>query len=216
MRLFISILVLASILMTLLVLFGESIDQRFEGDEAAEWLRERKSWGWLAAIGLIASDLVLPVPSTVVITALGAQYGAFLGGVIGAVGMILAGCIAYGLCRAFGQRGARFIVGKENLPGVEAWFDRWGGYAVAASRALPLLPEMIACLAGVVRMSWLRFIVALTLGSLVFGFALAALGHFASDRLWTAMVISVVVPFACWPVLRYRLKSLEAVRDVAE
>lgn len=209
MRLFLSILVLAALLVTSLLLFEEVLEGLFGGEKALDWLRERADWGWLAAIGLIAADLVLPVPGTAILTALGAQYGTVLGGLVGAVGMIIAGCIAYGLCRAFGDRGARLIVGDKNLPGVTTWFHRWGGFAVAASRALPLLPEVISCLAGVVRMPFPRFLVAVALGSVVVGLAFAGFGDFAGERIATATVISVVVPFMFWPLLRVYFKRIE-------
>lgn len=204
MRLFLSILVLAVILVTPVFILGDVFEE-----EVLAWLQDHSDWGWLIAIGLIAADLVLPIPGTAILTALGAQYGIVLGGFVGGLGMIIAGCIAYGICRTLGERGARVIVGNKQLPGVRSWFEQWGGFAVAASRALPLLPEVVSCLAGVVRMPFARFVTALALGSFVVGWAFAALGQFASERIGAAMVISVVAPFLFWPAIRYYFKRVE-------
>jgi hypothetical protein len=40
------------------------------------------SWAWAAGIALLVSDIVLPVPSTVVMSALGWMYGWWIGGLI--------------------------------------------------------------------------------------------------------------------------------------
>ena len=42
-------------------------------------LRKYESWAWALGIALIWADLVLPVPQTAVIAALGIIYGTLLG-----------------------------------------------------------------------------------------------------------------------------------------
>ncbi len=128
-------------------------------------------------MGLLVSDLVLPVPATGVMAALGVLYGPVRGGLIGAVGSILSGSIAYGLCRLLGRRAAVKLAGEKDLARAEGFFDSAGGWAVALSRWLPVLPEAVACLAGLARMRALSFFIALACGSIPMAFAFAALGH---------------------------------------
>ena len=59
-------------------------------------------WAWAVGIGLIASDIALPIPSSAVMAALGIIYGPWIGGAISAGGSILAGLTGYGVCRMIG------------------------------------------------------------------------------------------------------------------
>ena len=111
-----------------------------------------------------------------VMSAAGYLYGALIGGAVSAVGSFLSGMIAYGLCRAFGHGIAERLAGKEDLRRGEALFRRRGAWLVALSRWLPLLPEVIACLAGATRMPFRTFTVALACGSVPLGFVYAAIG----------------------------------------
>ena len=55
--------------------------------DAVLMLRKYDAWAWAVGIALIWADLVLPVPQTVVIAALGIIYGTVLGGLLGSVGL---------------------------------------------------------------------------------------------------------------------------------
>ncbi|NIP94217.1 MAG: DedA family protein, partial [Akkermansiaceae bacterium] len=73
------------------------------------------------------SDLFLPIPGTVVMSALGYIYGLWLGGLFAALGSILAGLLAYGLCRLLGRGAAEWIAGKEDLAKGEEVFGGSAG-----------------------------------------------------------------------------------------
>ena len=51
-----------------------------EANDAVLTLRTYESWAWALGIALIWADLVLPVPQTAVIAALGIIHGTLLGG----------------------------------------------------------------------------------------------------------------------------------------
>ena len=185
------------------LLWGEAFEAAFSAQGSREWLERYGAWAWAAAIGLLMSDLVLPVPSTAVMSALGILYGPVLGGLIGAVGSFLAGTLAYVLCRLLGQRAARRLVGERDLERGRRFFARTGGWAVALSRWLPLLPEIIACLAGLTRMSAGRFFAALACGCLPMALVFAALGTAGVQGL----VVSALVPLALWPLASRMLRG---------
>ena len=77
-----------------------------------------------------------------------------------------------------------------------------GGWLVAGSRALPLLPELVACAAGLVRMAPGRFFPALACGALSTGFAFAGLGAIGSDRPVLTVAAATLLPLALWPLVR--------------
>jgi uncharacterized membrane protein YdjX (TVP38/TMEM64 family) len=62
-------------------------------------LRDYDEWAWALGIGLIWADLILPVPQTAIIAALGIVYGAVLGGLVGSFALITSGLLAYFLMR---------------------------------------------------------------------------------------------------------------------
>ena len=220
---------LAVLLAIPFLLWGDWFEEAFSAEGTTHWLERQGSWAWAAAIGLLAADLVLPLPATVVLAALGLSYGVVLGGLIGSVGSMLAGGLAYGLCRLSGPRAARFFVSREELERGQLVFDRVGVWAVALSRWLPLFPEVIACLAGLVRMPAHRFFAALACGSIPMAFAFAAMGALGSEHPAWALASSALVPALLWPIVGLALRrssrravsseargSSEITRDVAK
>jgi len=193
---------LSILLLLPLAVFEDRFDRWFAGDSGVDWLRSFGVWAGVVGVGLLCADLFLPIPATAVMAALGIIYGPWLGGVWATTGSFLAGALPYGLTWLFGLRVAAFLIGERNLAGTRGFFDRSGAWAVALSRWLPLLPEVIACLAGLTRMHPCRFFPALACGSLPMGFAFAALGAWGSQRPMLAIVLSAVLPLALWPVVQ--------------
>ncbi|MFN0130710.1 MAG: TVP38/TMEM64 family protein [Verrucomicrobiales bacterium] len=187
-------LILAAVVLVPFLLWGDRFDAWFSGDAAVEWLRRLGPWGWLGGIGLLMADLVLPVPGTAVMSALGFVYGPWTGGVVSAVGSFLSGSLAYGLTRWIDPRWAAKLAGEAELKRYHALFAKSGAWIVALSRWLPLMPEVVACLAGLSRMPARPFFVALACGSLPLGFAFAAIGAAGQKNPVLALALSALVP----------------------
>lgn len=167
---------------------------------SVRWLENAGPWGWAAGILLLASDLILPVPGTVVISALGYLYGALLGGAVAAVGLMAAGLSGYGAGRLFGEKFARRWLGDRDYETGRKLFENGGGWLVALSRALPILPEVISCTAGLVRMPFRRFVIALACGCVPMGFLFAAIGSMGRDSSGWAFALSLALPALLWLV----------------
>jgi uncharacterized membrane protein YdjX (TVP38/TMEM64 family) len=192
--------------------FGDEVDAYFGGEEGLNRLRSFGGWAWLAGIGLIVADLVAPVPSTAVIAGLGMIYGPLLGGLIGGLGSTLAGMAAYWGCRAAGPRVAERLVGRADLAMLRRFFERYGLWAVALSRWMPLLPEALCCLAGLAGMRAAPFAAAMACGSFAMGFTFAALGQTYMDRPAAGLLISAAIPLAVWPPIHYLMRGRPASR----
>lgn len=99
------------------------------------------------AVVLLASDALLPVPSSVVLVLLGAQLGVLAGTLVGAAGLVLGTAVGLVTGRVLGaacrvsrpQPGAPLVVRTGWSPAV----------AVALLRGVPVLSETAAILAGV-------------------------------------------------------------------
>ena len=202
MRLLRLALLLALVLCLPFIFWGDVFERWFTGDAAVQWMRDRGPWGWLAAIGLLIADLALPVPSTGVMSAAGYLYGGWIGGLVSAAGSYLSGLLAYGLSRRFGHRAATRLASAEDLAGNESLFQRHGPWLIALSRALPLLPEVSCCLAGIARMPLVTFALSLACGCLPVGFAYAAIGQAGRENPALAIGLSIAVPAVLWAIVR--------------
>lgn len=185
------------VLLTPYFLWHEQMDAYFESEGYQAWLVSIKPFAWLVGISLIVGDLVLPIPTPPVMATLGTLYGTMLGGLIASTGSVLAGLSAYGLARIFGDRGARMIASEAELIEFRRFFDSWGAVGIIASRALPILPEVLTLLAGVAGMHFGRFLIALVLGSLPVGLLMAWAGSWAGSSS-TLLVVLTLIPAGLW------------------
>jgi len=147
-----------------------------------------------AVAALLAADLVLPVPSTVVLTAGGASAGWLGTAIAGAIGMLAGNLTGYWLCRLFGQKAFARLVKPAEAERFGRWLDRWGPAALLISRLVPMMAETLSCLAGAGRMAFGRFLAALVAGTIPVAVFFAAWGERGPYALW----VSLAVPAAGW------------------
>ena len=197
--------VLATLVALLLVgtigpwlIWGEAFERSFSLVGTLTWLRELGPWAAAAGVGLLVADIALPIPSTIVMSALGATYGFWVGGLLSILGSMLAGLTAYGLARWAGRPAAIWIAGEDSLVRTEELFARGGAWLVLTSRWLPILPEAVACLAGLARMPFRTFFWALMVGSVPLGLTFAWVGTLTEDREGLALALSAGLPIGAW------------------
>ncbi len=175
-----------------------------EANDAVLTLREYESWAWALGIALIWADLVLPVPQTAVIAALGIIYGTVLGGLLGSLGLISGGLLGYLLMLTSARRYVHRFVGPRSLHRMESLFDQGGAWAIVLTRSLPhSVPEAMVFLAGLAGMPIGRFIAALTVGSVPTAFVFAAIGAGWAHQPILALVLSYGLPILLLPIALY-------------
>jgi uncharacterized membrane protein YdjX (TVP38/TMEM64 family) len=178
-----------------------------DANDAVFMLREYDSWAWALGIALIWADLVLPVPQTAVIAALGIIYGTVFGGLLGSVGLISGGLLGYALMRTSARRFVDRLVGRQALHKLQSLFDRAGAWAIILTRSLPYsVPEAIVFLAGLAGMPMGKFTIALTVGSVPTAFVFAAIGAGWADRPILALIVSYVLPMLLLPIALYLMR----------
>ena len=183
------------------------MDLAFSSEAAITWLEGFERWAWAAAIGLLFLDFILPVPGTAVMSALGYVYGPIAGGLIASGGSILAGWFAYGLCRLLGDQEAIKLLGQKDYQRGVTLFSNAGGWIVAISRWLPLIPEIVACMAGLTRMSASKFTLALACGSIPLGFVFAYIGSTGSEHPTLAILLSAGIPPVLWLIAQKLIRT---------
>lgn len=179
-------------------LFGESLEQTWSVERLAGYFEESKAWAWLLGILLLLADLLLPIPGTIVMSALGAVYGFWLGGIFATIGSMLAGMLGYGVGRFFKESFAKRWLGEKDFDKGKSLFERGGAWVVAISRALPILPEVIASMAGLLRMPFGKFVIALACGAVPMGFLFAWIGVMGREQPAWGLAFSLGVPAVLW------------------
>ncbi len=149
------------------------------------WLLQAKTLSPVYVGSLVAAllfaDLFIAIP-TLTITILA---GYFLGPVFGAVaaltGMLLAGVCGYGLSVKYGGTILQFLVKNESKRiEVMQIFQQHGFAMILLARALPILPESSACLAGMTKMKFGKFLLAWLLSALPYALIAAYAGSISS------------------------------------
>jgi uncharacterized membrane protein YdjX (TVP38/TMEM64 family) len=189
-----------------LVLASCAMPTSQEANDALLTLRQYEGWAWAVGIALIWADLVLPIPQTAVIAALGLIYETLLGGVLGTVGLITGGLLGYGLMLTSARRFAQRFAGQ-SLRKMEGLFDRRGAWAIVLTRSLPYsIPEAMVFLAGLAGMPMRKFTAALVVGSVPTALAFAAIGDGWADQPILALAVSYVLPILLLPLALYLLR----------
>ena len=108
---------------------------------------------------LLFADLFIAMPTLTIIILSGFFLG-FSGGFWAAFsGVLMAGITGYLLSRVLGERFLTLLIkDKDKQRQVKTSFQQHGAVMILLSRALPILPETSACLAGITKMPFLRFI----------------------------------------------------------
>jgi uncharacterized membrane protein YdjX (TVP38/TMEM64 family) len=202
MRLLFVFLGLAALVLLTFFIWGDSLMEIFSQAGTISWLTRSGKWAWLLAILLLMGDLLLPLPATLIMAAIGYIYGPIGGGLISAAGSFLAGSFGYWLCRLLGEKTARRVLGEKDYALGKKLSGNVGGWVVVLSRWLPVFPEVISCMAGLTRMPAAYFHGALLCASVPLGFTYAFIGHTGIEHPALSIGLSAVVPALIWSIIR--------------
>jgi uncharacterized membrane protein YdjX (TVP38/TMEM64 family) len=133
--------------------------------EPSTWLGGASMLTALLGIGLLAADVILPVPSSVVMVANGALFGVIGGTLLSVGGSTGAALIGFSIGRRGGPLMARLVPPKERAR-ADHLLSRWGGLAMVVTRPVPLLAETVAIMAGTSPLGWRQAALASFIGSL--------------------------------------------------
>lgn len=191
------------------LLFGTRLDRIVAG-----WLDPPPSAPVTAALvtGVLAADLLLPVPSSVVTTFAGARLGVPLGASVAWIGMMAGALAGWWLGRRAGGRALESLA-EEDRATIRRGGDRLGPFLVLLTRPLPLVAEAAALAAGGAGMALGTFAAAAAAGNAVMALAWAWLGALGrdGDALNVALLVALLLPVALvWGVVRLRGPSTRA------
>lgn len=172
--------------------------------------------GWLAAPGskagalalifaMLAGDVVLPLPSSLLSAAAPAIGGVLAGGVIVFAGMTTGHLIGYGLGRRYGAMAVSRLAGADAQERLEALQRGLGAEAaLVLTRAVPVLSEAATVTAGAGGLSLPRFLraVCLTNAAIAATYAVFAASIGGTAGLLAVFAAAVAVPALGYSILR--------------
>jgi uncharacterized membrane protein YdjX (TVP38/TMEM64 family) len=129
---------------------------------------------------LLAADVVLPIPSSVVSTSAGLLLGFGGGLAASAVGMTICAVVGYGLGRS-AEPVARRFVGADEGEALDAALRRHGDWLIVMTRPVPVLAESTVILAGLGKVPLARFLCLAVLANIGVSAVYAFVGAFAAD-----------------------------------
>lgn len=191
------------------MLFGEAIEAHVE-----DWLSPPPPDWQLAllTVGVLSTDILLPVPSSLVSTLAGAQLGIAAATAVSWLGMTLSAALGFGLARGFGRTLALRYCRPDDLARLDRFGQHYGAWTIVLTRALPVLAEAAVFVVGLSELSWRRFLPAMMLSNLGIALAYALLGHFARSQgaLGLALAASIALPLLAATIARWLLPATVA------
>lgn len=165
------------------------------------WLIQAKELSPLYVGAIVASllfaDLFVAIPTLTVIILAGYFLGPVYGSLAALSGIILAGVSGYALSRYYGDNILRLLLKDENKRNnATNTFQKHGFVMILLSRAMPILPETTACLSGMTRMPFNKFLTAWLISSVPYILIATYAGSISSiekpmPAIFTAIGLSV-------------------------
>jgi uncharacterized membrane protein YdjX (TVP38/TMEM64 family) len=156
------------------------------------WMRQGGILAATLGVSLLIADVILPVPSSLVMVAHGALFGVLKGTLLSLLGSVGASLVGF----AIGRRGSelldRLVTPREKAR-ADQMLGRWGMLAVAATRPFPLLAETTAIMAGASPLTWRRMALASIVGSLPPSLMYALTGASVANFESTALMFGAVL-----------------------
>lgn len=179
---------IAFLLVTFLI--GEALQIPLLTDPSAA-LSDRSLRTALIGAGLLVSDVLLPIPSSLVIMLNGKVFGAALGTVISLAGTMGSSLVGFYIGRCGGPLLDRIMSPEEHARG-NAMLTKWGPLAIIITRPIPLLAESVIVMAGTSLMSWRTMLLASIAGNIPACAIYAAAGA-ATQNVSDPLLMLVVV-----------------------
>lgn len=149
---------------------------------------------------LLFADLFIAVPTMTVIIFAGYFIGFHAAVMFAFTGLACAALTGYVLSRLWGDKLLRFINrDQQQRQQMHELFQEHGILVLILSRAMPILPEVSACLAGVSKMDFSRFALGWSLGSVPYVLLVAYAGSISDlNNPMPAVFVAIAVTTTLW------------------
>ena len=163
-------------------------------------------------VALLGSDVILPIPSSLVMVLSGVLFGTLLGGALSLIGSLLGNWLGFELMRRYGWRICGRLVDRAQVERMRPVFERFGVSAIILSRPVPVMMETLSFVAGLMKMTRSRFFLASLLGTVPISFIYSHAGA-ASWEMKTvlpAVMMLLCIPAAGWVIAQKKFSKVSA------
>ncbi|MDA3799983.1 MAG: VTT domain-containing protein [Kiritimatiellae bacterium] len=132
-------------------------------------------------VALLAGDIVLPTPSSLISTGCGALLG-FYGGMLASfVGMTISCISGYIIGRYAAEHFVKKLMGESNMQTLIKLSGKYGRWCVLVTRAVPVLAEASVLFAGLGKEKFSEFLLVTSMSNLVISGVYAYIGSYATS-----------------------------------
>jgi len=157
---------------------------------------------------LLFLDIFIAVPTMTIILLSGYFLGFTNSLVFVFVGLFAAAITGYFISLKWGEKLLRFIEKDfESQQKMKKLFHQHGSTMLIISRAMPILPEVTACLAGICKMPFRRFIFSWLMGTIPYAFIAAYSGSISDLNNPSPAIFGAILISGClWVAWYYFIK----------
>lgn len=135
----------------------------------------RQEYCWISSL-FLSTDILLPVPSSIIMYTNGLVLGTFYGTLLSLAGSLVSSTIGYGL----GRMSAK-IIKPETQKNAGHILQKYGGAGLLITRGIPILSESVSYTAGYMHMNFRYFFLMNAAGYLPVALLYAYFGSLGSD-----------------------------------
>ncbi|MBI2529450.1 MAG: TVP38/TMEM64 family protein [Candidatus Rokubacteria bacterium] len=156
------------------------------------------AWAPLVSGGLMVLQAVIaPLPASAITYVNGLMFGAWWGGLLSWGSALGAAALCFGLSRILGRPAVGRLVSPRALAWSDAFFARFGPYAVLIGRLSPVVSfDVVSYGAGLTPMSFAGFLTATAVGMVPATLVYSYLGHLGGSSgqalLWTVGTLTLL------------------------
>ena len=147
-------------------------------------------------IGMVLEAVIIIIPSELILATGGILAGRgifnfWLSFFVGLLGSVFCAIAIY-MMGYFGgypfvnKYGKYFFMKSEDISKSNSWFDKYGLIAAAVGRNIPIVRTLISLPVGIARLSFKKFIIYTTLGSIPWTFVFVYFGYSLGNN-WTVL-----------------------------
>ena len=158
-------------------------------------------------LGMVLEAVIIAIPSELILATGGILaskgiftfFGAFLTGLLGSVFCaIIIYFMGYFGGEAFVKKyGKYFFMKEEDLQKSDSWFYKYGLKASLIGRNFPIIRTLISLPIGIMRLSFVKFLIYTTIGSIPWTLAFVYFGYLLGDN-W--VVINGYIDYLKMPI----------------
>lgn len=155
----------------------------------SEWVDQLGFWGpFFIIAGMSLQMFLLIIPSPLLIVVSVVAYGPYWGSLIAVSAIFIASTIGFFIGKLLGKVTVERLIGHKKREKIEFYVERYSGWAIFITRLAPLLSnDAISFVAGILRMSYWKFIAATLAGIIPLTVLIAYFGE-NNERLKNGLI----------------------------